>query len=817
MTESDRWLAFIQTLTIRRRDRRLAKLRYNAPQQQVWEKVKDKIDRREPIRLIVLKARREGISTEVESWLMTFVAGYSNVNALVTAHQAKATKRIWNMSKLMVKKSSLLTKIAVVGQSSITVGDSVLEVSTAGSPEAERSADLTAWHASEAAFWPHPEAMLATMQTLPPQDVFSIGVIESTANGKTGDGEMFYQEWQRAEEGESDWVPIFLSWLDFADYQLANRAIEEPDEEEEYLRERFDATDAQLAWRRWAIPNLCQGDIQKFHQEYPSSAEESFIASGLPFFHVEQLRPMERYIKSGIRGIVDERGRFERAERGYLEIFRMPEPGHQYVIGADSSMGIDDDESMTTGHSRSAAEIIDMDTMEQVAEYDAASAPHIMSRHLVGMGRMYNNALIAPEVQASGGGGGREIIVYLRDLEYWNIHRWRRSVDEIQPSPAHLLGWECVDPDAKILTVDLTWVPARQVKTGDKIIGCEERSGRGKGSAYRLRAQTVIDRHIFVAPMVEVELENGVRTRVSTNHPIWTTRPPAKHWTWRQASAIRAGDLVRYLPPWSPVRTYESGKLAAFLDGEGHLALGREYGFQLLISQAVGPTADEIAALWGELGFTATFKWLRHKRRPHEKPITTSGVTRLPDVLRALGTVRPNRLLRRFQELGFGRMTVRSLSSVAVKSVTPIGDGPVVGLTTDPDHTLIADGIVGHNTNARTRPRMLARIREVVMERSAVIHSRRLFNQLSNFGENDSGRLEALQGHDDLIFAWGIALMSRMENYFKMPKMDQSAFQPPDWRALGIRVITEESPQDRMRRLLSGRNTETEDKTFMEL
>src|SRR5207244_630750 len=45
LIESARWLTFIETLKIRRRDRKIANLRYNEPQRAVWEKVKDKIDR----------------------------------------------------------------------------------------------------------------------------------------------------------------------------------------------------------------------------------------------------------------------------------------------------------------------------------------------------------------------------------------------------------------------------------------------------------------------------------------------------------------------------------------------------------------------------------------------------------------------------------------------------------------------------------------------------------------------------------------------------------------------------------------------------
>ena len=60
---------------------------------------------------------------------------------------------------------------------------------------------------------------------------------------------------------------------------------------------------------------------------------------------------------------------------------------------------------------------------------------------------------------------------------------------------------------------------------------------------------------------------------------------------------------------------------------------------------------------------------------------------------------------------------------------------------------------------------MISSIREVIQERTAIVHSRLLKTQLSNFGESDSDKMEALAGHDDALFAWGIALMSRSENY----------------------------------------------------
>src|SRR5207237_5435008 len=106
-----------------------------------------------------------------------------------------------------------------------------------------------------------------------------------------GGGEMFDDEWERAGAGERRWPPVFLPWHEFSDYQMPGIAIEEPTPEECALRERFELTDAQLAWRRWSIANNTRGDIRLFRQEFPASPEEAFIQSGLPFFDPDQLLP----------------------------------------------------------------------------------------------------------------------------------------------------------------------------------------------------------------------------------------------------------------------------------------------------------------------------------------------------------------------------------------------------------------------------------------------------------------------------------------------------------------------------------------------
>lgn len=441
MSRSDVFLRFMQSLSIRVRSRKIQRFSLNYPQQVVWRKIAAKLDAREKVWLIILKARREGISTLSEALLLTLASTEELYNASVMAHESKATKKIASMADLMIEQSPLKHVVKVSGTQR-QIGRSLLDISTAGSPDANRGSDISGLHGSEVAMWPHPEALTATLQCVPPDD--SLCILESTAKGKVGNGELFYDEWMRASSNSdenSDFLPIFLSWFDMPDYRMPGYTFDDLSaltfEEQELVRQ-FSLSAEQLAWRRRWIVTYCQGNLDKFHQEYPSTPDEAFISSGLPFFRSGDLYFLQQYVWEGKQYRIETNGRLIEDELGPVTIYVMPQIGHQYVIGADSSMGIADDE-----RSKSTMQVLDMETLEQVAEYSAASAPHILGKHMVGMGRLYHDALLCPEVQGNAGGGGREVLRYIQDCDYWNLHRWSGSgPDQIQPKSGHLYGWE---------------------------------------------------------------------------------------------------------------------------------------------------------------------------------------------------------------------------------------------------------------------------------------------------------------------------------------------------------------------------------------
>ena len=51
----------------------------------------------------------------------------------------------------------------------------------------------------------------------------------------------------------------------------------------------FKVTLENLNWRRQCIKTQCQNDLRKFHQEFPTTARESFVTTGRSVFNTDIL------------------------------------------------------------------------------------------------------------------------------------------------------------------------------------------------------------------------------------------------------------------------------------------------------------------------------------------------------------------------------------------------------------------------------------------------------------------------------------------------------------------------------------------------
>ena len=398
-----------QCLWIKNKSGQVQRLKLNPPQEKLYEAVRNLDRAGKPIRIIILKARQEGFSTLTEALIFHGAVTHRNREALIVAHREDATSNLFRMSKRyfdlldepmkpMLKASNARELVFENPSKNPKEREkrpglrSRIRCVTAGGKGIGRSDTLQYVHISEYAFWPDgaggkAETLLGILQAVP-AEAGTMVVIESTANGYDD----FKSMWDRAVAGENDFTPLFFAWFENPEYRKPVPPGTEWTAEEKELQERYGLEDEQLSWRRWCIQNNCGGDVSKFHQEYPSNAEEAFLHSGEGVFDNEQVQArLERCTDPIARGRIED-GRWIEKEQGEICIYEKPETGVPYVIGGDTA---------GEGSDWFTGIVINNVSGRIVATLRRQYSEPEYVKQIRELGRMYNNALLSIEANFS--------------------------------------------------------------------------------------------------------------------------------------------------------------------------------------------------------------------------------------------------------------------------------------------------------------------------------------------------------------------------------------------------------------------------------
>jgi hypothetical protein len=387
-----------------------------------------------PIRIVVDKARRVGVSSWTEGIAFCHCCWMPGSHFLIAAHEFKSSKALFQIPKGFAKQAKFLNLRDV--EREITFpheeSDGLMQIVTAGKDTSGRGFTLSGLHLSEAAHYKGGGEIYTSVLPAVSEHKDTIIIIESTPNGQDGDGAIFYEMWMDAINGKSEYEHVFLSWLDdeacVADVSIAERGS--LDKEERGLLKRG-ATMEQLAWRRWKINSPeCGGSVELFHQEFPTTWEESFIVSGSPAFEeVERAWAAKNNKPPKWQGFIDvtHDGSMKLREHhnGGLCIWEDPKPGHFYYIGADAARGDDEKDSRDF-----AANVgFDGNTGHQAFRFMGKVVPEVHACYLNSLGRHYNRAMINGELT---GGYGYQTLTGVRDiLKYPNLYRWKGKDDKV--------------------------------------------------------------------------------------------------------------------------------------------------------------------------------------------------------------------------------------------------------------------------------------------------------------------------------------------------------------------------------------------------
>lgn len=448
-------------LRIRTKKAQLIPMVLNEPQKIVHRKLAQQLKETGRIRAIILKARQQGISTYTASRFFRSVHLWPNQRCTVVAHEKDKSSELFEFYDRMY--SNLIEEVkppkisAQKGNTLHLVNDSKVVVDTAGDEDAGAGTTIQRLHASEMARWGvnAKETFISLAQTVP--DEASEIIIESTAKGT---GNFFHQMWDQAEAGKSGYIAIFLPWWIFDEYELElgpRDKLEIECSTDPYEREAQDVgflwegehhklTPEKLAWRRRVgIPEKCAGDIRQFQQEYPTTPEEAFLASGDTFFDKPSLLRYKRSVKDPVQ-----RGILRRAKSGTivfvddpagpLRIWEKPRPEGRYVVGADTASGrrISATGEEHGGRDFSCADVLDVHTRQQVAQIHTGLPPESFAEQLYFLGNFYNTAVLAPEKNHTSG----ETVIKKLSREYnYPAMYYARQMNTRMNRMTPTLGW----------------------------------------------------------------------------------------------------------------------------------------------------------------------------------------------------------------------------------------------------------------------------------------------------------------------------------------------------------------------------------------
>ena len=296
---------------------------------------------------------------------------------------------------------------------------------SAGTLEIGQGATINRAHITEFSAWEDKEveAVLTNLRGMPLDN--SRIVIESRPKGAKG---KFHDMWEEAKSGKGSYTGLLYPWFWEQSYTYDPSYLgKSPDlsEREEWLLREHRLSLGQIAWRRMQIKDAqsLHGDQAEAHflEQYLEDDISCFLMTGGQVFKVTYLSKLYSEKKPPVWTSPD----------GTLRIWKQPEPGEAYAIGADSALGLidSDDSAVTVRNAR---------TWEHVATIKGHIAPRPFGGRLAELGHKYNYALITPERNTF---GAHVIDVLMNEMGYHNVYHHSRVMyggDDLYGFPTNL-------------------------------------------------------------------------------------------------------------------------------------------------------------------------------------------------------------------------------------------------------------------------------------------------------------------------------------------------------------------------------------------
>lgn len=437
-------------------------LKYRYGQRVLAKEIRRQTQAGLPVRIFDLKSRQVGKTTQVQSRNFTTVLATNNTSAVTVAHLADRAEDILRKAKdaynMLPEIMQLpLSRDSKEGLAFVGTGSQQMIIS-AKNVTAVRSGTHQHIHLSEWPLYDDPELALYEVSQVCHRLPGTSIIIEGTGRG---DGSYAHQFWKRCRRGKETFIPMFSAWQDDPECSVTFKSDRDRDtqvgEALDYapdLEERariYKLTPGNVVWAANTLRDQAFGNWEKFLEDYPCDEHEPWRTKGGLFFGAHNItrisqilketpplydvfQPDSLHLEGGFVEPTDmsQPINFDPAseERPYVIIYERPQTGRQFVMGGDSAAGGD-------GGDPSTIWVLDKHTGTQVAEFWGVVQPHQHARMYESLGKYYNNAMAAPEVNE---GYGMSTLQYLISYGYSNIYVFK-PFDDAKYKQGIKFGW----------------------------------------------------------------------------------------------------------------------------------------------------------------------------------------------------------------------------------------------------------------------------------------------------------------------------------------------------------------------------------------
>lgn len=356
---------------------------------------------------IVLKFRQAGITELISMFCLWYAMFHPNKNIVILSIKDRVAKKILRRIKFMYKNLPEYMRVRVVNGRGEDIGTATelefangsMITSIPTTEDAGRSEAVSLFVIDEAAIIRWADRIWAAL--FPTLSTGGRAILNSTPYGV---GNLFHKIWVNACSGGNLFNPIRLHW------QM------HPERDWQWYKEQREV----LGPRKTA-----------------QEIDGDFLASGNTVFDLTDIRTIEEMIA--------ELQPVEVLESGNLKIFEKPDPYESYVIGADISTGRANDYTAFSIMTRDG---------DEVGAYKGKIPIDKTAKLMLKYGKMYNNALLAPESNDIGLG----VAISIQNSGYRNLYYSKhllRKKGKAKPEQDDIPGWYTTKKNRPIIIADL--------------------------------------------------------------------------------------------------------------------------------------------------------------------------------------------------------------------------------------------------------------------------------------------------------------------------------------------------------------------------